>query len=314
MKIDQSLLNTIYDKFNSFNIDPYLLQNHKDLFNLFYMVDTMTDWNNYSDLSPLQKQFSKKATLRLASKFLYSLNSQYKTKFIIDYAKNKLTQVNITSGKYIRDLSLNCYEIFYPNDSNINDFSALIHEYIHHLAAKFPKLKNDTSSYNVYSETLSILGELKSLDFLEQYGFPITQINIYKSYIRKLHQNNLNSFLFAEPLLDIYLSGQKLNEEIINELLNSNSQYKLIGKYGVINNIYRLIEDDLAHSLSYKHPLGMIKAASMHQDRISNKDFSKLIDTINLMEINDFEMMLPQKSKIELANDTIKEFSFKKVR
>lgn len=114
--------------------------------------------------------------------------------------------------------------------------------------------------------------------------------------------------------MDIYLSEENLTENRINELLSSNSFYKFIGEQGVCNNLNLLVTTDLKDSLSYIHLLGMIKGASLHQDGISNNIFVELIDTINTIEIDEFERLLPRKSDIELSNDTIKEFSFKMIR
>lgn len=196
MKFDQRLLDIIYNKFSSADIDSYLLQNHKDLFNLFNMVDMMTDRNNYKGPLLLRESFSKKDILHLENKFLSSLKPKYSHKFIADYIRGRLVQndeFDSTTGTYHRK-AFGYYRIDYPKKFNLGDFSILTHEYIHHLSTQFPKIKKDTSSYNVYREVLSILGQLKSLDFLKKNVFPQSEIEIYKNYIRQSYQENFNTF------------------------------------------------------------------------------------------------------------------------
>lgn len=71
------------------------------------------------------------------------------------------------------------------------------------------------------------------------------------------------------------------------------------------------MKDKLERTLSYSHPLGMILASSLHQDMISNETFVKMMDMINISELEEFEKLLPNKSIEELAKDTAKEFNFR---
>lgn len=317
MELKQDMLDMIYDKFCSFDSDPYLLENHKTLFNLFYMVNRKTNWDNYKGSVPLTEPFPKLKTLYLESEFLSSLHPKYRRKFIADCIRRRFSQIgdfSSTEGSYYQNI-FDYYRIDYPKNFNIGDFVVLIHEYIHHLSSQFPKIKEVTFSYNVYKEGLSILGELKCLDFLKERGIPQSEIEIYKEYLREGRQSNLRSFLFTEPLFEIYLSKEKLTEDKIGELLNSNSFYHSMGEklvYFNLNTLSSLTDSKFADNLSYVHPLGMMIAASLHQDGISNEGFVELIDKINILEIHEFERLLPQKSGTELVNDTVKEFNFQK--
>ncbi|MDE6292689.1 MAG: hypothetical protein K2L98_03315, partial [Bacilli bacterium] len=120
------------------------------------------------------------------------------------------------------------------------------------------------------------------------------------------------SFLFAEPILDLHIDGKSLTEENLVRLIKSNPFYALIGEQGIIKNLELLEKDDLKTSLSYIHPLGMGYASSLYKNGITDQEFVELIETINRVEIEEFEELLPKRSYHELARDTADVFNFTK--
>ncbi len=313
MKINQDTLDTIYHKLNDIEqkLDSFLLENHKSLSYLFMHVEDMTEWENFEELPALKEYINEETTLLLVRDFLFSLNPKYSNSFINDLDKIEVNK----KSYYTRYLFSSWYRIYYSQNFNMDDGTSLTHEYLHHLASHFPKLKIDTSAHTTYTESLSILGELKYLDFLKSIGFSQYEINIQIKSIRKRVRNDTYAFLSFEPLLDVYLSKEKLTMDKMDELVNCNPFYKAIGKEGTAHNINLLAsEKNYQEVLDYKHSLGMIQATSLHQDGISNEDFVNLIETINTVEIDEFEKLLPQKTKIELARDTANEFNFQFVK
>ena len=73
-------------------------------------------------------------------------------------------------------------------------------------------------------------------------------------------------------------------------------------------NIDRL-EQDIEE---YRYILGIARTCHLHQNKISNKEFVKLIEKINEVEVDEFEKMLPMISDIDLVKAAQKEFVLKK--
>jgi len=311
----QNVLDTIYRGFDGIPIDPYLLEHHKELFNLFYCTEKALQKQKMTTLPPLHQLFTNEDTLQLEREFLTWLNPDYEEKFMAD-TKNLFPYASPNNQKYcyMRNPSINAYAIYYPNHSTLEDSAILSHEYTHHLSAKFPDIKKDTSAYTTYCEKLSILSEFKFLDFLEEKNFPHEELEIYKQYIKARHTNNIRAFLTIEPLLEVYLANEKFTEEKLEELLIVNSFYNNLGKENTFYNLQTLTRTSYQKCLHYQHPFGMIQACSLHQNRISNEEFIHLIEIVNTVDVEEFERHLPKKSLLSLAEETACEFEFQKVK
>lgn len=315
MEVDRQTLKTINEKFYNAEFDSYLLNNHEELFNLCYLIDSYTDWNNYEGLSPFTSYVSRKDTLSLADSFLTSLSPDYKRKIWYDFFRLRLIgkkNYTETEGVFHRNYIFDTYSILYPKNRNVADFLVLIHEYIHCISANYFKTYRLTSSYKVYCELLSILGWLKALSFLLKRGFNEEEVKLYKDYIRQAYQYNINGFMFAEPILDLHIRGESLTEESLAKLIKNNPNYILLGEKGVMNNLKMLETDDVKTCLSYIHPLGMAHASSLYKNGITDQEFVELIEAINRVEIDEFEELFPQRSAQELARDTADVFNFSK--
>lgn len=315
MEINQSNLDIINERFYKAKFDSYLLNNHKYLFELFNKVDELTNWSEFSGLRPLKKYVSSLKTIMLAREFFSEYRLDYGRKLFYDLMHDNIHREKTFTyhdGKYSRCSDVGVYDVFYPKNNNIGDFLVLVHEYIHHLSSLFPDVREDTISYDAYGEMLAILGELKGLDFLSRDESLKEDIDAYRILLRQEYQNNINIFLLTEPLLDIFIERKSIRVEDIKILLNENPFYKVIGERRIGNNLESLLKDELEKALSYSHPLGMILASSLHQDMISNEDFVKMMDMINISELDEFEKLLPNKRVEELAKDTVREFNLKK--
>ena len=312
MELNQELLNAIYNQFYLTTLDGYLVKRHKELSNLTNLL--------YSSLPsvkiiPFEKQISKRGTINLEREFLTSLNPEYRKQFDSDYRGRHIISKKGKKGNYYLDLKRNYYKIYYPKTSHIEDFEKLTHEYIHHLSTQFPKIREESSSYKVYCEILSLLGELKGLNFLQNLGISEQEIEIYKNNRLKELKLGFEMFLFVEPLLHTFLLQDQLTESHINELLEINRYYKILGKKDTIYNLNWLLSGNLEKSISsYVYPLGLAWASSLHQDGISDERFCQLMETINTVDVREFETMLPNKNSIELVDAAKKEFCLKKIR
>ncbi len=315
MEIKAEVLDTIYKKFEEVPISPYLKERHNELFTIFY--ETAKVLKPIEILPPFQYNFSKEDVLFLEEEFLRSINPNYSKHFIKDYAKGNLCQYAFpydNSYCYIKKPSINKYAIYYPNTQTIQDLTILSHEYTHHLTGKFPTLQKETSAYTTYCEMLSILAELKCLDFLSENSIAKEDLNIYKHHINKRHYNNISAFLTIQPLLEVYLAKEDLTEKKIDELLNRNPFYNNAGKENIVYNLQVLTKVPYQKCLYYQYPLGMIIAASLHQEKYSNEKFTDLIEIMNTIEVEEFEKRLPQKSAIEYARDMANEFNYQKTK
>lgn len=310
MELNQKLLDAIYQCFYSTTLDGYLLKNHQEI---YHLIELTNSYLPYKKPVPFQKHFSKKTTIALERKFLSSLSAKYKKQFNRDNRRHHIISQKIDHGNYYLDPSKNEYQIRYPKTGYMRDFLILTHEYIHHLSFQFPNLQKESSGYRIYCEMLSLLGELKALDFLLESGIQEQEIETYK--LNRLYESNaeLQVILLIEPLFSIFLSGGSLTENTINELLETNPYYKALGKKNVTYNLVWVLNNNFNKWYSsYVYPLGLTWASSLHQDNISNEDFVTLMEVVNTVEVTEFEKFLPTKSPIELATAAGKEFSLKK--
>lgn len=308
IKIEQSTLDTIYHKLNYIEMDPYLSQNHNELFELFYFTYTLLPKEN---LQQLKETFSLTESIRLVSRFFYSLKNEYIINFIESLISGHINPL-AEEPEYKRTKTN--YIINFPTTSQIEDGSVLSHEYTHHLSAQFPKIKIHTSAYDVYKESLSILSELKYLDFLKEENLS-QETELYRQYINKRYQPLLLSFLIVHSLFNIAKQEQTLENKNINDLIDRYSFYHFVKEEAIVNTFISLSNQPLekfTNILEYQHSLGMIIAAHLHQENIKNEEFVELIEKINTTEVEEFETLLSKKSNIELAFQTKEEFTYQK--
>lgn len=313
MEVNQDNINIINKKFDEAKFDDYLLKNHEYLFRLFNALDEKTE--SHHDGYPLVTHMNNLKTLYLSSKFLGMYDKKYEFHLWHDYFWWRVysdSKLNIGEGKYHQRKDIKEYLIRYSKCRNISDVLSLVHEYIHHISSRFPKVIDDTESYIVYCEMLSILGELNCLDYLYNKGYQASEVETLRVYTRYQHQDNINAFLFTEPLLKRFLSGKTITPTYLEDLIDTNAFYNKLGIKGINQNINVLASNEISGGLSYSHPLGLIWASTLHQDHISNEDFNNLIKNINILELEEFEKLLPRKSMDELVDSTIKEFDFKR--
>lgn len=315
MEVNQEKIDIINKKFDEAELDDYLLKNHEYLYRLFNMVDEKTEWEYYNGGYPLETHMNYLHNLFLASQFLGVYDKKYGYRLWKDYFCCRVVRdekFDFDQGKYIKDKTTREHRIWYPKYNNLCNLLVLVHEYIHHLSSRFPHILEDTVSYNVYCELLSILGELNCLDYLKAKGYQASELETLRDAIRRRYQQNIWGYLFTEPLLKRFLSGKTITSAYLEDLIDMDEYYNKIGVKGISQNINVLADNEISESLSYTHPLGLIWASALHQDHISDEEFNNLIKNINTLELEEFERMLPRKSMDELADATIKEFNFKR--
>lgn len=315
MEVKQEKLDIINKKFDEAKLDEYLIKNHEYLANLFSMVDEKTEWQYYNGGYPLKTHMNYGKMMLLASQFLGIYDKKYGYKLWKDYFCFHIVRednFDFDQGKYTRNKDMREYLIRYPKYNNLSSLLVLVHEYIHHLSSRFPHILDDTDSYNVYCELLAILGELNCLDYLKNKGYQVSELETLRDNIRKRYQQDICAYLFTEPLLKRFLSGKTITLTYLDDLRAINEYYKMIGLKGIKQNINVLANNEISASLSYSYPLGLIWASSLHQDHISNEKFNNLIKNINILELDEFEKLLPEKRIDELAMSTVKEFDFKR--
>lgn len=313
---NQKLLKVINYKFNKLSIDSYLEDHHCELAELFSALKDSFDLEQIYDLPELIYFFPFDQTILLESRFLASLDEKYSKMFKEDLINGKLVPDATSYYKCFHEMNQKSddYKVHFLHYDALDDLCTLSHEYMHHLSSQFPTIRLSSSAYKVYSESLSVLSELKTLDFLEQNEIAQEDLEHYRHYIIRRNRNNILSFLIVQPLFDFYLSSCHLTEENIESLLCENPVYQQLDS---VREALSLLADDsfsFKNALSYQHPLGMIHASSLHQDDISNKAFVHLIDTINTVELSQFERFLPKKTSSELIDATVSEFGFQKCK
>lgn len=311
MKIEQALLNQIGENFKFVKKDPYLLQNHERIYDLFYETAQQLEKTQLPELK-LKEYWEKEKVLEIVKQFLSSLSPEYAESFSQDLKRTipRIIQTNSPSRyrKYY-----NFYLITYSKTHTLYDLLALAHEYMHHLSTKHPKKKTISPALETYAEVISLLGELKLLKFLKENNIS-TETELYKQlHIKKEYENGFTSFLITEPLLNCYLQKERLEEQHIQMLQKENPMYYNLDEKTLLTYLNYLTSKKLCkRSLSYQHQIGMILSSTLHQSAISNEEFVSLTETINTVGITEFHNQLPQKTNLELAQDTKKEFTYQK--
>lgn len=318
MNVTQESLDILYEMFRFTFLDPYIIKHHPRLFTLASAIYNTIYIEPYQQ-SIVLEEIPIKTLLQLEEEFLLSLKKEYKDLFVKDYKEGKIIRIRNQNGDgtYRKILFLEKYEVEFPEQNNLDSLIALTHEYLHALSDKFPKRKEETSAYEVYTEMLSFLGELKHLDFLEKKLIPHEKIELYKqSYIKRL-KAKFDAFLFTEPLLSVYHENKNFKINHIEDLIENNPYYKTLGRKKVEKRIIAItrkcnidrLEQDIEE---YRYILGIARTCHLHQNKISNKEFVKLIEKINEVEVDEFEKMLPMISDTDLVKAAQKEFVLKK--
>lgn len=315
MRIEQALLDQIGKNFKFVKKDDYLLQNHEKLYDLFYKTALQLEKRK---IPPLKEAWEKEKVLEIEREFLASLSEEYAEKFLQDLNATipRIIQTNSSPHyKCYHEKTSSSYEITYSKNHTLYDLLVLTHEYMHHLSTKYPEKKTINSTLDTYAEVISISGELKCLDFLQENGIS-TETELYKHlHIKKETENRFTSFILTEPLLNCYLQEGKLEEHHIQKLQKENPIYYNLDEKALLTYLNCLTNNNACElSLSYEHAIGMILSSSLHQSAFSNKEFISLIETINTVGITEFHKLLPQKTNLELAQDTKKEFTYQKTK
>lgn len=177
----------------------------------------------YRNLKLNKINISKKDILIFTQDMIRDINKDwFNTLLPFFYDKNILKYKSNISNYVVPIKSINKYYISLSKHNNVKDFIIPIHEYLH----IYNHIKNDSNSFFMENEFLSILGELiVSYEMKEQ--------NLFKEDVLKLSLINYRDMLY-------FIKDTNLRKELIrNKLSNKEKIYYVKHKYNeYINDVY----------------------------------------------------------------------------
>lgn len=279
------------------NYDHFLLDQHHFLYDVFYDTYKSIEDNNYHQGA--LSYISTKETIFLVSSFLDTIDSNYKKEFEQDVKDNKIIIKEGIESSFKKNKD-DTYTVNIKKSNSILDPIILAHEYLHKLTSHNTKKGIGYPRY-LFSEMVSILGEFKIGDFLEENGYNKSDIILAKQTRLIILKNNIKNFMFLEPLISVKLDKEKLNNKIIKDFCGLQGYQS---KEEINRNVKFYLEGENS-VMTYLHSYGKVIATILHNEGISTEDFKGLIDNINTEEYPDYIKRLPELNPV-IVTDSIK--------
>lgn len=260
-------------------------------------------------------KISLKESDRLVENFMRSINNEY----LEYYKKRKNENIFIFDYDLLEDYPYSTYNpltnertIYIPVYNNIEDSYSIVHELIHDINLD---LTGDNIARYMFTESLSILGELLFEDFLKDKS--ISQYKNPTNY--SLYSVNKKAFEvdFNIKLLESYLNNNYLaKDSIINILKNySSSQLKELNE--ILSRI--VTYEELSYETECRYIIGFLIATYMYdrikQNKNNIKEFFELNDMLANCETDDIlDYLELDYNDYELTNDSYEKLrkSYKK--
>lgn len=304
-KFNQEVLDGISRQLDTLNLDSYLEHNHRKLYNLYNECDEVL--LDSIDLLGPRRNIPLMTSIYLAKEYFKSIHKKYSRKLSKDILAGRIEKWDELSGKFVvlQDFS---FFILISSDLTLMDSSILIHEYSHRLAINNLKKYKRTLLHKISSETMAILNEMKYLDFLQENGFSIYDLELVSDYRKNDFIEGIATFLFTEPLLDHYLSYGKLTPQNISDL----QDYPYYENIEDVNYELKFIKTHpgkIKEYLDYIHPTATMVASFLHQQDLDKKELERMMHEISL---NNGKNIFPKVSTEQLVDSVHKEFILKK--
>ena len=249
-------------------------------------------------------------SLTLVYKFLKELNPNYEK-----YFERKLDDgtfsfdYNYDMGYSYLDKNLH-KRILIPVKNDIHDAFVIIHELMHN---KNLTIESDSITRHLFTESLSILGEMLFHDYLIKKNIYVHDANKHISDVFWAASRITMKNDFEVKLCIQYLNDKYINSNTIKDLSCNDDEYNWQIYYSIIDAVKA---NSLALDTDQRYSIGIVFASYMHQ-RIKNNP-NKIEELFDLNEIvNDIkldELMYYLDLDVENTDNTVLTFdSIKKL-
>lgn len=281
-------------------MDPFF---YSEMETIYEIIKGM-DYLSYEGLvkGPLP-YISKEETLFIASEFLEKCNPKYKSKFIDDYKKGKITISEEKRSIVGWNTNTLEYNVGIHDYHTIETAKDIVHEYFHVLNINQYALRSSLT------ETVSLTAELMLLSFLKEKGYNDYDLNIMNQRRRNYLDNNLH---FLKMMLPLYIE-KKQKGYLTRELFEKIPSTAAISKGNFEKNLKKVLDSNREDLYIYKYVLGYIHAKAFLARNISFDSLSEINELLKEGKFVEFETQITGKdTPSTLCNYCTKEdFSYK---
>lgn len=274
------------------------------------IIDIILNNNHHFEYTEFNTYIELYKSLTLVYKFLENLNLNYEK-----YFQKKLDDGTILFD-YNYDMGYSYVDkdmhkkILIPVKNDIHDAFVIIHELMHN---KNLKIESDSTTRHLFTESLSILGEMLFHDYLIKRNIYVHDANKHISDIFWAAKRITMKNDFETKLCIQYLNDRYINSSTIKNLSCKNDEYNWQIYYSIMD---ALNSKTFALDTDQRYSIGIVFASYMHQkikDNSSKLDeFFYLNEIINEVTID--ELMYYLDLDVEISDTTVLTFdSIKKL-
>lgn len=245
----------------------------------------------------------KEEALLIAIEFLENCNPKYKSKFIDDDKKGKISISEEKRSIVSWDSNTLEYNVAIHDYDTIETAKDIVHEYFHALNINPYALRGSLT------ETVSLTAEFMLLSFLKEKGYNDYDLNIINQRRRNYLDNNLH---FLKMMLPLYIE-KKQKEHITRETLEKIPSTASISKSNLEKNLEKYLASKRDDIYIYKYVLGYIHAKALLARNISFDSLSEINELLKEGNFVEFETrIIGEDTPSTLCNYCTKEdFSYK---
>lgn len=246
---------------------------------------------------------SKDEALLIAIEFLEKCNPKYKSKFIEDYEKDKVTISEEKRSIVSWNPNTLEYNVAIHDYDTVETAKDIIHEYFHALNINPYALRESLT------ETVSLTAEFMLLSFLKEKGYNDYDLNIINQRRRNYLDNNLH---FLKMMLPLYIE-KKQKGHITRETLEKIPSTASISKSNFEKNLEKDLYSKRDDIYIYKYVLGYIHAKALLARNLSFDSLSEINELLKEGNFVEFETkIIGDDTPSTLCNYCTKEdFSYK---
>ena len=256
------------------------------------------------------KKIAIQDTLHLVYKFLRIIDSSYADyliKRVNDGSMEFSTQFEV--GQSLYNLKLQKRRIMIPIKYTIDDAYIIIHELLHDYNLD---INNLSVARHLFTETISILGEILFKDYLKQNNL----------FVEDYQKRIKNDFWFIKriafkndfeiKLMLYYLENGYIDKSVVSNILcDTNESYVFQANYSLMDaNEFETMSLDI----SQRYIIGGLFASYMHERILKNpqniEEFKEINDIINYINFEDvvnyFDLEVENYDNFVLTDESVK--------
>lgn len=266
-------------------------------------------------LNPYQVPVSFDESYMYVLSFFKTIGNEYSTHFN-EILENQILETPVAISK---NEALHAYSTYSPETKEraivvplidrIMDTYTLVHEVLHD--TNIPKDLNPSLTRNLFTETVSMLGELLLEDYYRAMQKPPKEFKINK-------KDTLYSVYYKASLIDIQLKilDSTIKDESLEKSLFANRSY--YEQFIINETIEKTIGNQFNYDYLFRYVLGILLASLIHQEMLDKeadlKTFTWLNENMNTKSIEEIfgklGLELEEKDSLSLTNQSMKKLRY----